>query len=341
MKTRFVPPSKSTHNSKLSQPGFTIVELLVVIVVIAILAAITIVAYTGISQKAVASALQSDLTNAQKQLKLYYVDNGSYPTALTLSGGTYCPTPTDTRYCVKASNGNTFSYTSEAPYSTFTLTATNTASTITYRITDNTAPVLVTIIPITAIAAITGTTSVGSVLTAGSLTPSGANATATYQWQSATSSGGTYTNISGATSNTYTLQASDLTKYIKVVATATGDYTGTQTSAASTVVTEPIWIASAGGASMTGKYVYYMDAPGGYTWYNRDNGCISPGRSPTLAELHDIFSYKESYGTFQAWNYWSSTEYGSSNAYLVNRSDHLYSYNAIKTTTYDVRCVSG
>jgi len=33
--------------------GFTIVELLVVIVVIGILAAITVVSYTGISQKAV------------------------------------------------------------------------------------------------------------------------------------------------------------------------------------------------------------------------------------------------------------------------------------------------
>lgn len=37
--------------------GFTIVELLVVIVVIAILAAITIVSFTGISQKAVAASL--------------------------------------------------------------------------------------------------------------------------------------------------------------------------------------------------------------------------------------------------------------------------------------------
>jgi prepilin-type N-terminal cleavage/methylation domain-containing protein len=43
--------------------GFTIVELLVVIVVIGILAAITIVTYAGISRKATISALQSDLAN--------------------------------------------------------------------------------------------------------------------------------------------------------------------------------------------------------------------------------------------------------------------------------------
>ncbi|MFZ2125552.1 MAG: prepilin-type N-terminal cleavage/methylation domain-containing protein, partial [Candidatus Saccharimonadales bacterium] len=45
--------------------GFTIVELLVVIVVIGILAAITIVSYAGISQRAVAVSLQSDLASAK------------------------------------------------------------------------------------------------------------------------------------------------------------------------------------------------------------------------------------------------------------------------------------
>jgi len=90
--------------------------------------------------------------------------------------------------------------------------------------------------PITAISAITGTTAVGSVLTAGALTPSGA--TASYQWQSSTTAGGIYTNISSATASTYTLVAGDAGKYLKVVATGTGDYTGIQTSAATTVVTD-------------------------------------------------------------------------------------------------------
>jgi len=93
--------------------GFTIVELLVVIVVIGILAAITIVAYTGITQKAATASLQSDLTNASQVLKLYYVDNGTYPTSLD---GSNCPVgPADTRYCLKVSSGNTLSYN---PYGT-------------------------------------------------------------------------------------------------------------------------------------------------------------------------------------------------------------------------------
>lgn len=128
-------------NSQADNRGFTIVELLVVIVVIGILAAITIVAYTGISQKAVASSLQSDLDNASKQLKMYYVDHGSYPTSVN-TGGDNCPTPTDARYCIKASPGNSFTYTSSSPYASFTLDATNTNSTK-YRITNDTSPVAI------------------------------------------------------------------------------------------------------------------------------------------------------------------------------------------------------
>lgn len=45
-----------------SSSAFTIVELLIVIVIIGILAAITIVSYSGLTQKATTAALQSDLT---------------------------------------------------------------------------------------------------------------------------------------------------------------------------------------------------------------------------------------------------------------------------------------
>ena len=59
--------------------GFTIVELLIVIVVLAILATISIVAYNGVQNRANDSAIQSDLKNIAKQFELYKVDNDVYP----------------------------------------------------------------------------------------------------------------------------------------------------------------------------------------------------------------------------------------------------------------------
>lgn len=55
--------------------GFTIVELLIVIVVIGILAAITIVAYNGIQERARASSVSSALAQASNKLAVYQVDN--------------------------------------------------------------------------------------------------------------------------------------------------------------------------------------------------------------------------------------------------------------------------
>jgi len=59
--------------------GFTIVELLIVIVVIGILAAISIVAYNGIQQRARDATRMSDIGAIAKAVELYYAENGSYP----------------------------------------------------------------------------------------------------------------------------------------------------------------------------------------------------------------------------------------------------------------------
>jgi prepilin-type N-terminal cleavage/methylation domain-containing protein len=65
--------------AKNNQYGFTIVELLIVIVVIGILAAIAIVSYNGVQSRTRFAKTQSDLKSVQKYIESYQAVNGSYP----------------------------------------------------------------------------------------------------------------------------------------------------------------------------------------------------------------------------------------------------------------------
>ena len=87
--------------------GFTIVELLIVVVVIAVLAAITIVAYNGITARATDSGLKSDLTTGAKQLQLAKVEDGSFPGSKpSYLGSTIQYTGGGDSFCITASKGS-------------------------------------------------------------------------------------------------------------------------------------------------------------------------------------------------------------------------------------------
>ena len=79
--------------------AFTVVELLVVIVVIGVLAAITIVSYSNITQNANTNSIKIDLTNFSKSLELSRTSSSTdvYPDTATLAG-------------LKPSNGATLTY---------------------------------------------------------------------------------------------------------------------------------------------------------------------------------------------------------------------------------------
>ena len=99
-----------------SRKGFTIVELLIVVVVIAILAAITIVSYNGITASAKESAIKSDLATAAKKLNVHKIQEGSFPVECNsqdyLANLNYSPTANG--FCVQASANNKDFYVTEA-----------------------------------------------------------------------------------------------------------------------------------------------------------------------------------------------------------------------------------
>ncbi len=78
-----------------SKNGFTIVELLIVIVVIGILAAIIVVSYNGTQNRANDSRRLSDMKSIQQSLETYKTLNGSYP---AVTGANQDPTWYETSY---------------------------------------------------------------------------------------------------------------------------------------------------------------------------------------------------------------------------------------------------
>jgi len=75
----------SNIKNKRKDSGFTIVELLVVIVVIGILAAITIVSYTGITSKANTAANQQNANSVASAAESVNAETGIFPTVYTLA----------------------------------------------------------------------------------------------------------------------------------------------------------------------------------------------------------------------------------------------------------------
>lgn len=77
--------TRRTVASKESTSGFTIIELLIVIIVVGVLVSIVTVAYGGITRRARDSAVQTELRNFGKTVEIYQAQNGQYPTTVQLT----------------------------------------------------------------------------------------------------------------------------------------------------------------------------------------------------------------------------------------------------------------
>ena len=71
--------SNKTRLIRSRQQGFTLVELLLVLVILATLAAIVLPRFTGKTKQAQITAVQTQIASFKTALDAYEVDNGSYP----------------------------------------------------------------------------------------------------------------------------------------------------------------------------------------------------------------------------------------------------------------------
>ena len=121
---------------RLTKSGFTIVELLIVIVVIAILAAISIVAYNGIQDRARSSASASSSTQVAKKVKVWQVDNESIsPTCGQFF--TIVTSTTTSSSCSFDYNGTNYQY---AAGTNGAYCVTTTVADKSYKVSDSTTP---------------------------------------------------------------------------------------------------------------------------------------------------------------------------------------------------------
>lgn len=115
--TRNMAINRAINRSK----GFTLVELLIVVVILGILASIAIPAYQDSVMSSKRGAVQSDLMSFANAMERYFTENGTYVGA-TAAGVYYTQSPT---------TGGAANYTlsvSSATASTYTLTATATGT---------------------------------------------------------------------------------------------------------------------------------------------------------------------------------------------------------------------
>jgi type IV pilus assembly protein PilE len=110
----FLPHRTNLESRMKQQNGFTLVELMIVVVIVGILASVAVPAYQDYVVRGKLTEATSNLANARVKMEQHFQDNREYGAA----GGTACPAT------IPASSDN-FNYTCSTPTTdSYTITAT-------------------------------------------------------------------------------------------------------------------------------------------------------------------------------------------------------------------------
>ena len=187
-----------------------------------------------------------------------------------------------------------------------------------------------------AVPTISGTTPVGQTLTSTTGTWSNTPSSYGYQWSRSATSGGSYTNISGAINSTHTLVAADVGQYLKVTVTATnasGSATATSVATAQIAKATPTFSSWTNVTKTFGDANYTVTAPsvtgslaGSFGYSSSNTGVISISSSTFTVAGGGSTTITANFTPTDTANYNSAT---TTNTVTVNKA----SQSAITITT--------
>lgn len=193
---------------------------------------------------------------------------------------------------------------------------------------------------------ISGTTSYGSILTAANGTWSGSPTGYTYQWARASTSSGTYSDISGATSQTYTLTAADIGNYLKVNVTATnaGGSTAALSSATAQIskATQATLSASLSVSSKTYPYSQALTiTPSGGSGTGATTYAVVAGGSASGCSLSDASATPTLTSTSNGTCFIQATKAADSNYLEATSASATFTFNRATPTSLSITSTSG
>lgn len=193
---------------------------------------------------------------------------------------------------------------------------------------------------------ISGTTGYASVLTAANGTWSGNPTGYTYQWQSSTTANGTYSNISGATSQTYTLASADIGNYIKVNVTATNaGGSNSALSSATAQISKAAQSTLSASLSVTSKIYPYAQAltitPSGGSGTGSVTYAISSGGTASGCALSDSSSTPTITANSNGTCFLAATKASDANYLSITSANVTFTFNRATPTSLTITSTSG